>query len=159
QRVFRRRLRGRRRVFRRRLRGRRRVFRRRLRQPALPRIDNNVRGSGQNQFNYNGTWSHCTGCAGNYLNTVSYSNVTNDTVSLTFSGTRVKIYGNTWGGIGAVSIDGGAETNVDFGTATLLKWTSPALSAGSHTLTIRVTGNLGVGTNRSVVLDYVEVTP
>ena len=48
------------------------------------------------------------------------------------------------GGYAAVSIDGGAETQVNFyngaSDGNVLVWTSAALGYGDHTLTVRVTG-------------------
>ncbi|TMD46314.1 MAG: hypothetical protein E6I93_15385 [Chloroflexi bacterium] len=80
----------------------------------------------------------------------------NDTATLIFSGTQIKFYGVTasWHGIGAVSIDGGAETNVDFysvnKTGDVLLWTSPVLANGIHTFKLRVTGTI-------IVIDRVDI--
>jgi hypothetical protein len=115
-------------------------------------VQNSVQGTAQNQFTFSGSWVH---------GDVSYSpnNTTpNASVEIDFTGTQIKVYGSTWGGIGAISIDGGAETNVDFNGPNALKWTSPTLSNGPHTLRIRAVGANGSSNNRCVVLDYVEIT-
>jgi hypothetical protein len=129
---------------------------------TITKVDDSVRGTGQNQFNFSANWTYDSGCTVCYSNTQSYSpnNTTpNATVEIAFTGTQIKIYGNTWGGIAAVSIDGGTETNVNFAGSPALKWTSPTLSAGPHTLRIRATGTTATsGGNRCVVLDYVEIT-
>ena len=114
-------------------------------------IDDSVQGTGLNQFNYTGTgWSHCTSCDSNnygfYNASNSWDSTANDAVSVTFTGTQIKFYGVTGPahGIGAVSLDGGAETNIDFYAATnagnTLLYTSPVLASGQHTLKVRVTG-------------------
>ncbi len=131
-------------------------------------IDDSVQGAGQNQWNYNGTWSHCIDCndtATFYNSSVSWSKVTNDYVTIMFTGTQIKFYGVTDPryGIGAVSIDNGAETNVDFYSPTrigdVLLWTSPTLSNSAHTLKLRVTGNHNASaTDNYVVVDRGDIT-
>ncbi len=117
-------------------------------------------------FAYNGSgWSHA-GCSPNcYAGTNSWDNTTNDNTTVTFSGTQIKFYGvkDPGHGIGAVSIDGGAETNVDFYAATRagnqLLWTSPTLSSGTHIFKLRVTGTKNASsTNTWVVPDAVIIT-
>lgn len=111
-------------------------------------IDDLVTGTGDNQFNYVGSgWEHCSNCGSNLYNqTNSWDLTTNDYVTVAFNGTQIKFYGvqDTLHGIGAVSIDGGAETNVDFyapaRAGDVLLWTSPVLAAGNHTFKLRVTG-------------------
>lgn len=119
-------------------------------------------------WSYSG-WNHCTGCneAGvSYYNaSQSWSLTAGETATLSFTGTGVKYYAVKAGhhGIAAVSIDGGAETNVDlYATAKagdVLVWTSPALTAGTHTLRIRNTGNKNTSSSGTVVtLDRADVT-
>ena len=96
------------------------------------------------------SWGHCTACdsgnAGFYDGSNSWDNTANDSVSITFQGTQIKFYGvvGTGHGIGAVSIDGGAESMIDFyapvSAGNTLLYTSPVLPAGQHTLKVRVTG-------------------
>ena len=76
----------------------------------------------------------------------SWDNATGDYVTFTFTGVQIKFYGvlNTLHGIGAVSLDGGSETMIDYYSAKRLAdqlmWTSPMLPAGTHTFKLRVTG-------------------
>ncbi|HEX4203336.1 MAG TPA: glycoside hydrolase family 30 beta sandwich domain-containing protein [Ktedonobacteraceae bacterium] len=102
-------------------------------------------------------WGHCTNCDGSgvgfYDGSNSWDNTTNDYVTIAFSGTQIKFYGvaGPSGGIGAFSIDGGAESMVDFyspnHTGNTLLYTSPVLPAGQHTLKVRVTGNQNPSAN------------
>lgn len=117
------------------------------------------------QFVYSGAWQSCTNCGADlYAGTNSWDNTTNDSVTITFTGTRLMLYGvkDPRHGIGAVSIDGGAESQVDFYAATragnTLLWTSPVLPAGTHTFRLRVTGtaNPSAG-NTWVVPDRVDL--
>jgi hypothetical protein len=64
-------------------------------------------------------------------------------------------------GIGALSIDGGSETLIDFYAATRtgnqLMWTSPVLPSGDHVFKVRVTGTKNTSsTNSWVVPDRVD---
>ncbi|SFJ53935.1 Glycosyl hydrolase family 26 [Paenibacillus sp. UNC496MF] len=127
-------------------------------------IDDTATGSGVNKFMYSGSWSTSTGTA-KYNGSDHYSATTNDVYQVTFSGTKIKLYGSkdAHHGIAAVSIDGGAETNVDFYAATradnTLIWTSPTLAAGNHTLKVRVTGTKNAASTWTVVTaDRVAVT-
>ncbi|HEY4037015.1 MAG TPA: serine/threonine-protein kinase [Ktedonobacteraceae bacterium] len=116
-------------------------------------IDDSVQGTGTDQFNYVGNgWQHCTGgCGGNppnaYDGSNSWDNTINDDVTIAFNGTQIKFYGVVGPphGIGAISIDGGSETTLDFYSPTeagnTLLYTSPVLASGQHILKVRVTGN------------------
>jgi hypothetical protein len=64
--------------------------------------------------------------------------------------------------MGAISIDGGAETNLDFyapvRAGNHLLWTSPFLAAGSHTLKLRPTGTKTANSAAlTITVDRVEV--
>lgn len=134
-------------------------------------IDDSVQGPSQNQWNYNGSaWGHCTSCNETnptvtfYNASQSWDNVANDYVTISFTGVQFKLYGATdpRDGIGAVSIDGGAETNVDFysptRTGNVLLWTSPILSNSTHTLKLRVTGTHdGNATDNYIILDRGDI--
>ncbi|MBV1853853.1 glycoside hydrolase family 2 TIM barrel-domain containing protein [Catellatospora tritici] len=129
-------------------------------------VDDRVTGTGQNQFNYTGTWQSCTNCGADlYAGTNSWSNTANNQVTVAFTGTQIRLYGvrDPRHGIAMVSIDGGTETAVDFyATARLgntLVWTSPVLSAGAHTLRVRVTATKNsAATDTFVVPDRVDIT-
>lgn len=129
-------------------------------------IDDAIQGSGVEQFNYVGSgWQYCTGCGAElYTGSNSWDNTANDYVTVMFSGTRIKFYGvkDPRHGIGAVSMDGGSETNIDFYSATRagdqLMWTSPVLAVGNHVFKLRVTGNKDTSsTNTWVVPDRVDI--
>ncbi|MGH3266775.1 MAG: hypothetical protein ACRDNS_32890, partial [Trebonia sp.] len=113
-------------------------------------VDDAVQGTGVDQFNYVGSdWGHAGGegaPANPYDGTNSWANAAGDKVTFTFVGTQIKFYGITdpGHGIGAISIDGGTPTNIDFysaqRTGNVLLWTSPVLPSGTHTLTLSWTG-------------------
>ena len=118
-------------------------------------------------FTYVGAgWHHCTGCGGELFNgSNSWDSEAGDSTTVAFSGTQIVFYGvrDPRHGIGAVSVDGGPETMIDF-FATVrdgdqLMWTSPVLASGDHTFKLRVTGtknNRSTGT--FVVPDRVDLT-
>lgn len=142
---------------------------------SLVTVDDSVQGSAQNQWNYVDNWSHCTdasnpGCNPNlYNNSVSWDNTTDDYATLAFTGRQILLYGLTDPnhGIADVSIDGGAETNVDFYSATrtgnVLLWTSPFVTDGQHTLKVRVTGTKNANSGGTYLAidraDILETTP
>ncbi len=126
-------------------------------------VDDSVTGSGTNQFNYVGTWpsSYRAGCYGSNNH---YSNTAGDTTSFTFSGSQVTLYSSTdsVNGIMGVTVDGGIETPVDtYGGANCNSpvYTSPLLSAGTHTIKVRVTGNKNPNaTNSYIAIDRAVVS-
>lgn len=133
-------------------------------------IDDSVQGTGQNQWNYVGNWGHCTSCNETnptvtfYNASQSWDNTLNDYVTISFTGVQFSLYGATdpRDGIGAVSIDGGAETNVDFysqtRTGNVLLWTSPILANSTHILKLRVTGTHDSNaTNNYLILDRGDI--
>jgi hypothetical protein len=112
-------------------------------------------------------WQRCGPCGdtGLFNDSNSWDNTTNDSATVTFTGTQIAFHGvqDPQHGIGAVSIDGGKETNVDFYAATRdgdhLLWTSPVLANGTHTFKLRVTGTKNASSsNTYVVADRVDVT-
>jgi hypothetical protein len=117
-------------------------------QQTITTVDDGVVGTGPNQFNYVGAWTHVSGTniPNCYLGTVSYTDTANDYATITFTGTQVRFYiaQRNNRGIAAVSIDGGAETNVDEYAAqdagNVLAYTSPVLASGTHTFKVRNTG-------------------
>lgn len=128
-------------------------------------VDDRVTGTGSNQFNYSGAWHSCTNCGADlYAGTNSWHNVAGDFVTVAFTGTQLRFYGvrDPGHGVGAVSIDGGAETMIDFYNATrqgnVLLWTSPALATGAHTFRLRVTGTANPSASATwVVPDRVDI--
>jgi hypothetical protein len=132
-------------------------------------VDDAVVGTGLNQITYAGSgWSHVTGTAviGSFDGTVSLTAAANDSATIRFSGAQIRLYAaeRNSRGIAAVSIDGGAETNVDMYAAAdagdVLVYTSPALAAGTHTLRVRNTGTHNPNSTGTVVaLDRFNITP
>jgi hypothetical protein len=134
-------------------------------QPATA-INDNVRGTGTNQFAYSGPGWYTEsnpGCTGG---TITYSSNPGDKFTLDFVGTQIRWYatGSSNYGVGAVSIDGEPESFVDPYSPTLLYnqllWTSRVLQYGPHRLTVRVTGARNPKSSDNFVLvDGVEVVP
>jgi len=117
-------------------------------------IDDATQGTGQNQVNYSGTWTHCSsGCqSGIYDGTQSWTDTSGGTATMLFTGNSVQLYGltNTGSGVGTVQIcdssgnNCGAPTYVDWYSATQtgdnLIYTSPELNYGSHSIVVSWTG-------------------
>jgi O-glycosyl hydrolase len=114
--------------------------------PWFMTTNGDVRGADDCGNNLRGFWGYDGDGTGAYNGTTSYSNTTDDWVTLSFSGTQIQFYGSkaSDSGKGAISIDGGGETVIDFYTATrtgnVLMYTSPTLANGTHTFKLRVTG-------------------
>jgi hypothetical protein len=134
-------------------------------------IDDSIEGTGLNQFNYVGSgWGHCTdGCNGSggdcYNGSWTNDSVAGDYMTVSFTGIQIKFYAvtGTYGGFGAISLDGGSETMVNFYSASLLgnqlMWTSPTMPEGSHTFKLRVTGTKGDPSSKDseVGIDRVDI--
>lgn len=114
---------------------------------------------------YTGTWytaSDPTVSDG----TATESNQSGATATLTFNGTQVSWIGyrcSCAAGIAEVSVDGSAPVQVDTYSAVTqpqaVVYTSPALPAGTHTLSITVTGEYDrAGNTAYVVVDAFDVT-
>lgn len=138
-------------------------------QPAVASIDDSVQGTVLNQFNYVGQWRHCISCSDTnppmYNMSNSWSTDTKDYFTFTFTGTGVSLYGikRPSYGIGAVSIDGGGETQLDLFAGTSvgnqLLWTSPTLASGTHTLKFHATGTKNpASSGYHLGIDRVDVT-
>jgi beta-glucanase (GH16 family) len=122
-------------------------------------------GSGLGKFDYSSGWGYA-GCSGCFSGDNHYSNTAGDTATFQFSGTVGKLYTSKApnNGIAAVSIDGGAETNVDLYNASpmanVLMYRSPTLNAGTHTLRVRVTAQKNASSSAAFVsVDRVAVIP
>ena len=74
-------------------------------------VNDNTTGTGNNQYQYNTTWSYGAQ-SGAYNNDNHWSSVTNNYYQLSFNGTQVKVFTAKASnqGIAAISIDGGTET-------------------------------------------------
>jgi hypothetical protein len=133
-------------------------------------IDDSVQGTGLNQFHYvvGKDWGHTTNfCQGNpceYNNGNSWDSTSNDYATLAFTGVQIKFYGvlDPNHGIGAISMDGGSETLIDYYAASRagdqLMWTSPMLPQGTHTFKLRVTGTKNPSSSGTIVtVDRVDI--
>jgi hypothetical protein len=130
-------------------------------------VDDAQQGTGLDEFDYVGSgWGHATGegaPANPHDGTNSWTDETGDKVSFTFVGTRITLYAVTdpSNGIGALSLDGGAPTMLDFYGATrtgdVALWTSPTLPEGQHTLTVTETGTRdAASTGDNIIVDRVS---
>lgn len=129
-------------------------------------LDNNTRGSAANQFNFAGAgWYHATNTADPYFQkTVSFSNIANEFVTVSFTGDKIEFYSAkaSHHGIVGVSIDNGAERMVDLYSATRqsaqMVFTSGAIAQGTHTIKIRVTGTKNsAATGTYAIVDYLKL--
>jgi hypothetical protein len=113
-----------------------------------------------------GGWSHVvnTVIPNSFDGTVSLTANTNDSATITWTGTQIKYYAGERPnrGIAAVSIDGGPETSIDEyaaqDTGDVLVFTSQVLATGTHTLKVRNTGmkdSASAGTN--VCIDRFDI--
>jgi hypothetical protein len=132
-----------------------------------------VAGTLANQFNYVGTWGHCNPCTTAstpplFNNTNSWAGGTDagtaEYVTVAFVGTEIHLYGvaDPRSGVGAVSIDGGAETKIDFYGAVRagnkLLYSSPILAPGMHTFKLRVDGTKNpASSGLTIAVDRVDL--
>ncbi|MEO6921929.1 MAG: hypothetical protein ABI171_23330 [Collimonas sp.] len=97
------------------------------------------------RFVYAGSWGHLANRGdGDYLDDLHYTTASSDTVTLTFSGTAIQVFGEMYtdqGNLG-ISIDGGAQQTVNTVPAdgqrhgNVATYTSPTLTKGAHTIVI-----------------------
>jgi methyl-accepting chemotaxis protein len=132
-------------------------------------VPDTVRGTGLNQFDYQGSWAHAladanSGAGAEALSTNSYSSNTGDTVRLRFVGTQIAFYGVTDAnhGVAAVSVDAGEEAFVDQYSALrnlgVELWRSPTLPQGEHVFTLRVAGTMNAASRYIwTTVDRVEI--
>ncbi|MCD9024901.1 RICIN domain-containing protein [Cohnella silvisoli] len=125
----------------------------------------NTAGQQDNKYEYFGSWNYNAGAGNAYGGDDHWSHSTNDFFTLKFYGTQFKMYSDKgwWGGIGAVSVDGGPETNIDFysspNTTSQVLYTSPVLRMGEHIIKVRVTGTKNANsTDITVPADRIDVT-
>jgi endoglucanase len=127
-------------------------------------INDNTTGTGINQLNYSAGWNYDNTDANKYQGDDHYSTTAGSTATISFSGTLIKVYATTdvHHGVAAFSIDGGAENSLSEYSASrayqALIYSSPTLSSGSHTLTMRVTGNNGTGGGNTITLDKITIS-
>jgi hypothetical protein len=134
-------------------------------------VDDSVQGTGLNQFNYVGPgWTHTaagtsTATMGTFDGTVSKDNVPGDFVTLTFTGSRIRVYANEAAGYGSVtiSVEGANAQTVSLANTTnspngqgegdVLVYNLAGLGGGTHTL--RFMNN----SSATVALDRIVITP
>lgn len=128
-------------------------------------VNDHTTGTGENQFNYVGTWAPGGGGSGFYQGDNYWSNTKDSYLSFGFTGTSLKYYCSKEAnlGIAAFSIDNGKEQMVDLYQANSvyqqLVYEASGLTPGSHTLKVRVTGNKNAAASDCcVVADKIEVS-
>ncbi|MEU0091303.1 glycoside hydrolase family 43 protein [Kribbella sp. NPDC006257] len=128
-------------------------------------INDTDTGTGLNQVEYAGSWSSGSGCGNQcFWGNDHWSGQTNASATIRFTGTKVALLSvrDTGNGIAAISIDGGPEQRADYYSSIRvgeqLNYVSPTLSAGPHTLKVRVTGDKNPSSSSTVIsLDRIEV--
>lgn len=127
-------------------------------------VNDNTTGTGTNQFEYVGSWSYGSQ-TGAFMNDNHWEGDTGGYYQVRFSGTQIKVYAAKASnhGIAAISIDNGTETMVDFYQSSrqeqVLVYTSPTLTAGAHTLKVRVTGTKNSSSSGyAIPADRVDIT-
>jgi hypothetical protein len=134
-------------------------------------VDDAVQGTELNQFTYVGSgWTHTppgtsTSTMGTFAGTVSTDTIEGDYATLTFTGSRIKVYANEARSFGSVtiSVDGANAQTIALANTTnspnglgegdVLIYTLSGFGAGTHTVRFM---NAGDG---PVALDRVEITP
>lgn len=114
--------------------------------PSATTVNDNTTGTGNNQFNYQGSWGYYGSQSGAYDTDNHWSSTTNDYFTFQFSGQQARVYASMApnNGIAAFSVDNGAETYFDAYAATrvddVFLFATPTLGNGTHTLKVRVSG-------------------
>ncbi|HEX3595346.1 MAG TPA: hypothetical protein VHU80_09600, partial [Polyangiaceae bacterium] len=126
-------------------------------------LNDSATGTSADQFDYQGSWD-TSAAAEKYQGDDHFSSTTGDTATLKFEGLTIALHTAkaSHHGIAQVTLDGGTPVDVDEYSATraddLEVWKSGALSAGQHTLQIRVSGRKNdASTGTTVSLDRVVV--
>lgn len=132
--------------------------------PTAATVNDNITGTGLNQFNYSGSWSYYANQTGAYDNDNHWSSTTNNYYTFELSGQQARVYASMApnGGIAAFSVDNGAETYFDTYAATRIDdvflFATPTLGNGTHTLKVRVTGLKNpASTGYNVPADRIDV--
>lgn len=120
--------------------------------PSGTTVNDNITGTGQNQFNYSTGWigGPCTSC---YSSDTHSSSTSGATATLAFTGTRIFLYSfyNNSSGIMGVTLSDSSgaaltpEVHVSLrydapATGNYLVYASPIVPSGSYVLKVRVTG-------------------
>jgi hypothetical protein len=147
------------------------VFIRELVADRIVKIDDTADiGDGLNQIKYTGAWNLAPGGATDprYMNNDHYesANNRNDYFEVRFKGVKIDVFATVAShhGTGLATIDGGAESTVNYKAAQrgeqVFVWGSPILANREHVLKIRVAGDGVVTADRFdvSVSDKPEVT-
>ncbi len=132
--------------------------------PTFTTVDDAIQGTGENQFNYTGTWLHAGGLPFDFDGTLSKSVIDGDTASITFTGIQIQLYATRGPELGIVGyvLDGRSEVRVDQYASThqfnQLLFDSGQLSRGHHTLEVLCTGSKNANSsNDEVTVDDVVI--
>jgi hypothetical protein len=138
--------------------------------PVVDTIQDTTSGTGVGLIQYSIHWNPCTTTCDKAPD-ASYMWTGHDGAALTirFDGVRISLFGvkEPWSNIATISIDGGTPVDVDFyapvQTDSILVWTSPGLTQGTHTLVMTKTPrrNPGSGGGDAITFDraWVISTP
>jgi hypothetical protein len=134
-------------------------------------VDDSVKGTYAGEFKYQGSgWTHGTYCDVDRVSlfdgSISLDTTADDTAAVSYDGIQFTLFGATgpWYGVGAVSVDGGPGTLVDFYSPAQVAdqpmWSSGPLAAGNHTVSLRVTGMKNAkSTGYAVAVDRMDIVP
>jgi hypothetical protein len=122
---------------------------------AQPEIEVKTIDAEQATFSSNWGYHGSTNATGWLNNTISFSNVAGSTVTHTFTGTKIEVYGETLPthGTGTVKIDNQAEVPISFKSTTKVlpaKVFEKELPNGQHTIVIKVSSGYNL-------VDYFKV--
>ncbi len=99
------------------------------------------------QVAFTGTWTHATGRTSDYQNDVTWSGTNGDSMTITFTGTGLRVKGpmSTSDGTAAVTVDGAPAGTISATysgsyIAQQTYWVTDHLDPGTHTVTITKTG-------------------
>src|SRR5260370_2709826 len=134
-------------------------------------VNDHTTGTGQNQFDYHGTWTYETDAisVGAYMNDDTYSNTTNDYYLVRFTGTGITLFDVLSSGSGQASAAICDSNTTNCGTATTFSdysatrignqqvYIVTGLSNTTHSLKITVTGVNAAAGSHYVDADQVVI--
>jgi hypothetical protein len=132
---------------------------------AVSTVDATATTVGANYFEYGANWGRTDGVSDMYAGTANWSYTPGSTARIHFTGTRLSLHAvhDTDQGRMLVQLDDAAPVTLDNYAATRnasgVVWTSPAVAAGQHTVTITVAQDRNpASTGNNIALDYIEVS-
>jgi hypothetical protein len=140
---------------------------------TLTSINDRTTGTGQNQFDYHGSWTAYTESSGvgAYNNDGTYSNTTSDYYLVRFTGTGITLYDVVNPGGGQASAQICDSSGASCGSATTINdysstrtgnqqvYTVSGLANTTHSLKVTITGVNGAGGYDYLEPDRVNITP